>query len=167
MLQKVCVHQGKRHRFFVMKEQNVETFVNSIKESAKNDIFVTGAIESFDLSKRFDSSHYKVCFSLELGFGILAFGLKEADGVGIPGFINKHTDCREAVSTVGVKEFFYQAEMAFLRSKDDQETFDFSVILDEKFLDKPIFDKIESTLRKEDLQLTPSQILVLTRYIKD
>ena len=167
MLQQVCVHQGKRHRFFVMEEQNVETFVNAIKESSKDDIYVTGDITHFDGERRFDSSHYKVCFSLELGFGILAFGLKEADGIGIPGFINKHTDCRKAVSTVGVNEFFYQAEVAFLRSQDNQETFDFSVICDERFLDKTIFDKIESTLRKEGLQLTPSQILGLTKYIKD
>lgn len=167
MLQQVCVYQGRRHRFFVMEEQNVETFVNAVKKSNKNDIYVNGDITHFDGERRFDSSHYKVCFSLELGFGILAFGLKEADGVGIPGFINKHTDCREAVSAVGVKEFFYQAEVAFLKSQDNQETFDFGEVSDDKFLDKAFFDKIDETLRKEGLQLTPSQILVLNKYIKE
>lgn len=167
MLQKVCVHQGKRHRFFIMEEQNVPTFVEAVSECKDNDIYITGKIENFDLTQRFYSPHTKICFSVELGFGILAYGLKEADGIGIPGFINKHTDCRKAVSTVGVKEFFYQAEVAFLRSQDNQETFDFSVICDERFLDKTIFDKIESTLRKEGLQLTPAQILVLNKYIKE
>ncbi|MHA4874970.1 hypothetical protein, partial [Enterococcus faecium] len=59
------------------------------------------------------------------------------------------------------------AEVAFLRSQDSQETFDFSVICDERFLDQTVFDKLESTLRQDGLQLTPSQILVLNKYIKD
>ena len=167
MLQQVCVHQGKRNRFFIMEDQNVPTFVKAVNECDEYDIYVTGAIKSHDLDKQFGSSHFKICFSIELGFGILAYGLKEADGVGIPGFINKHTDCRETVNRVGVKEFFYQAEHAFLTSQEDQETFDFSTIIDDKFLDKVIFDTIELTLRKEGLQLTPSQILVLNKYIKD
>lgn len=167
MLQKVCVHQGKRHRFFIMEEQNVQTFVNAVKECNDNDIYITGKIENFDLTQRFYSHHTKICFSVELGFGILAYGLKEADGIGIPGFINKHTDCRKAVSTVGVKEFFYQAEVAFLKSQDNQETFDFSVISDEMFLGRETFDKIDSVLRVEGVQLTQSQILVLNKYIKD
>ena len=167
MLQKVCVHQGKRHRFFIMEEQNVPTFVEAVSECKDNDIYITGKIENFDLTQRFYSPHTKICFSLEMGFGILAYGLKEADGVGIPGFINEHTDCREAVNKVGVKEFLYQAEMKFLQGKEDQATFDFSEISDDKFLDKAIFDKIDETLRKEGLQLTPSQILVLNKYIKE
>ena len=96
-----------------------------------------------------------------MGFGVLAYGLKEADGVAIPGFINKHTDCREAVNKVGVKEFLYRAEMKFLEWLEDD------VVSDDKFLDKAIFDKIDETLRKEGLQLTPSQILVLNKYIKE
>ncbi len=39
MLQQVCVHQGKRHRFFIMEEQNVPTFVNVVKEAQRGDIF--------------------------------------------------------------------------------------------------------------------------------
>ena len=161
MLQKVCVHQGKRHRFFIMEEQNVPTFVEAVSECKDNDIYITGKIENFDLTQRFYSPHTKICFSVELGFGILAYGLKEADGVGIPGFINKHTDCREAVNKVGVKEFLYRAEMKFLEWLEDD------VVSDDKFLDKAIFDKIDETLRKEGLQLTPSQILVLNKYIKE
>ena len=161
MLQKVCVHQGKRHRFFIMEEQNVPTFVNVVKEARRSDIFVAGPIEVFYDNKFFISTHVKVCFSLEMGFGVLAYGLKEADGVTIPGFINKHTDCREAVNKVGVKEFLYRAEMKFLEWLEDD------VVSDDKFLDKAIFDKIDETLRKEGLQLTPSQILVLNKYIKE
>lgn len=41
MLQKVCVYQGKRHRFFIMVEQNVHTFVNVVKEARRGDIFWT------------------------------------------------------------------------------------------------------------------------------
>ncbi|QDJ96689.1 hypothetical protein PS1_0178 [Aeromonas phage PS1] len=167
MLQQVCVHQGKRHRFFIMEEQNVSTFVNAVNDCKRDDIYVTGAIEDADLDKRFYSSHYKLCFSVELGFGILAYGLKEADGIGIPGFINKHTDCRESVNKLGIVEFIRQGEMKFLQGKEDQATFDFSEISDEKFLDKTIIDKIDETLRKEGLQLTPSQILVLNKYIKE
>lgn len=167
MLQQVCVHQGKRHRFFIMEHQNVPTFVKAVKECKGDDVYVTGAIEGVDLHKRFVSPHYKLCFSVELGFGILAYGLKEADGIGIPGFINKHTDCREAVNKVGVKEFLYQAEMKFLQGKEDQATFDFSEVSVDKFLDKAIIDKIDETLRKEGLQLTPSQILALNKYIKE
>ena len=161
MLQQVCVHQGKRHRFFIMEEQNVPTFVNVIKEARRGDIFVAGPIEVFYDNKFFISTHVKVCFSLEMGFGVLAYGLKEADGVAIPGFINKHTDCREAVNKVGVKEFLYRAEMKFLEWLEDD------LVSDDKFLDKAIFDKIDETLRKEGLQLTPSQILVLNKYIKE
>ena len=161
MLQQVCVHQGKRHRFFIMEEQNVPTFVNVVKEARRSDIFVAGPIEVFYDNKFFISTHVKVCFSLEMGFGVLAYGLKEADGVTIPGFINKHTDCREAVNKVGVKEFLYRAEMKFLEWLEDD------VVSDDKFLDKAIFDKIDKTLRKEGLQLTPSQILVLNKYIKE
>ena len=161
MLQQVCVHQGKRHRFFIMEEQNVPTFVNVVKEAQRGDIFVAGPIEVFYDNKFFISTHVKVCFSLEMGFGVLAYGLKEADGVAIPGFINKHTDCREAVNKVGVKEFLYRAEMKFLEWLEDD------VVSDDKFLDKAIFDKIDETLRKEGLQLTPSQILVLNKYIKE
>ena len=161
MLQQVCVHQGKRHRFFIMEEQNVPTFVNAVKEARRSDIFVAGPIEVFYDNKFFISTHVKVCFSLEMGFGVLAYGLKEADGVAIPGFINKHTDCREAVNKVGVKEFLYRAEMKFLEWLED------GVVSDDKFLDKAIFDKIDETLRKEGLQLTPSQILVLNKYIKE
>lgn len=161
MLQQVCVHQGKRHRFFIMEEQNVSTFVNVVKEARRGDIFVAGPIEVFYDNKFFISTHVKVCFSLEMGFGVLAYGLKEADGVAIPGFINKHTDCREAVNKVGVKEFLYRAEMKFLEWLEDD------VVSDDKFLDKAIFDKIDETLRKEGLQLTPSQILVLNKYIKE
>lgn len=161
MLQQVCVHQGKRHRFFIMEEQNVPTFVNVVKEARRGDIFVAGPIEVFYDNKFFISTHVKVCFSLEMGFGVLAYGLKEADGVAIPGFINKHTDCREAVNKVGVKEFLYQAEMKFLEWLEDD------VVSDDKFLDKAIIDKIDETLRKEGLQLTPSQILVLNKYIKE
>lgn len=161
MLQQVCVHQGKRHRFFIMEEQNVPTFVNAVKEVRRSDIFVAGPIEVFYDNKFFISTHVKVCFSLEMGFGVLAYGLKEADGVAIPGFINKHTDCREAVNKVGVKEFLYRAEMKFLEWLEDD------VVSDDKFLDKAIFDKIDETLRKEGLQLTPSQILVLNKYIKE
>lgn len=161
MLQQVCVHQGKRHRFFIMEEQNVPTFVNVIKEARRGDIFVAGPIEVFYDNKFFISTHVKVCFSLEMGFGVLAYGLKEADGVTIPGFINKHTDCREAVNKVGVKEFLYRAEMKFLEWLEDD------VVSDDKFLDKAIIDKIDETLRKEGLQLTPSQILVLNKYIKE
>lgn len=161
MLQQVCVHQGKRHRFFIMEEQNVPTFVNVVKEARRSDIFVAGPIEVFYDNKFFISTHVKVCFSLEMGFGVLAYGLKEADGVAIPGFINKHTDCREAVNKVGVKEFLYRAEMKFLEWLEDD------VVSDDKFLDKAIFDKIDETLRKEGLQLTPSQILVLNKYIKE
>lgn len=161
MLQQVCVHQGKRHRFFIMEEQNVPTFVNVIKEARRGDIFVAGPIEVFYDNKFFISTHVKVCFSLEMGFGVLAYGLKEADGVTIPGFINKHTDCREAVNKVGVKEFLYRAEMKFLEWLEED------VVSDDKFLDKAIFDKIDETLRKEGLQLTPSQILVLNKYIKE
>ena len=161
MLQQVCVHQGKRHRFFIMEEQNVPTFVNVVKEAQRGDIFVAGPIEVFYDNKFFISTHVKVCFSLEMGFGVLDYGLKEADGVAIPGFINKHTDCREAVNKVGVKEFLYRAEMKFLEWLEDD------VVSDDKFLDKAIFDKIDETLRKEGLQLTPSQILVLNKYIKD
>ena len=161
MLQQVCVHQGKRHRFFIMEEQNVPTFVEAVSECKDNDIYITGKIENFDLTQRFYSPHTKICFSVELGFGILAYGLKEADGVGIPGFINKHTDCREAVNKVGVKEFLYRAEMKFLEWLEDD------VVSDDKFLDKAIIDKIDETLRKEGLQLTPSQILVLNKYIKE
>lgn len=161
MLQQVCVHQGKRHRFFIMEEQNVPTFVNVVKEAQRSDIFVAGPIEVFYDNKFFISTHVKVCFSLEMGFGVLAYGLKEADGVAIPGFINKHTDCREAVNKVGVKEFLYRAEMKFLEWLEDD------VVSDDKFLDKAIFDKIDETLRKEGLQLTPSQILVLNKYIKE
>lgn len=161
MLQQVCVHQGKRHRFFIMEEQNVPTFVNVIKEARRGDIFVAGPIEVFYDNKFFISTHVKVCFSLEMGFGVLAYGLKEADGVAIPGFINKHTDCREAVNKVGVKEFLYRAEMKFLEWLEDD------VVSDDKFLDKAIIDKIDETLRKEGLQLTPSQILVLNKYIKE
>lgn len=161
MLKQVCVHQGKRHRFFIMEEQNVPTFVNVVKEAQRGDIFVAGPIEVFYDNKFFISTHVKVCFSLEMGFGVLAYGLKEADGVAIPGFINKHTDCREAVNKVGVKEFLYRAEMKFLEWLEDD------VVSDDKFLDKAIFDKIDETLRKEGLQLTPSQILVLNKYIKE
>ena len=161
MLQQVCVHKGKRHRFFIMEEQNVPTFVNVVKEARRSDIFVAGPIEVFYDNKFFISTHVKVCFSLEMGFGVLAYGLKEADGVAIPGFINKHTDCREAVNKVGVKEFLYRAEMKFLEWLEDD------VVSDDKFLDKAIFDKIDETLRKEGLQLTPSQILVLNKYIKE
>ena len=161
MLQQVCVHQGKRHRFFIMEEQNVPTFVNAVKEARRGDIFVAGPIEVFYDNKFFISTHVKVCFSLEMSFGVLAYGLKEADGVAIPGFINKHTDCREAVNKVGVKEFLYRAEMKFLEWLEDD------VVSDDKFLDKAIFDKIDETLRKEGLQLTPSQILVLNKYIKE
>ena len=161
MLQQVCVHQGKRHRFFIMEEQNVPTFVNAVKEAHRGDIFVAGPIEVFYDNKFFISTHVKVCFSLEMGFGVLAYGLKEADGAAIPGFINKHTDCREAVNKVGVKEFLYRAEMKFLEWLEDD------VVSDDKFLDKAIFDKIDETLRKEGLQLTPSQILVLNKYIKE
>lgn len=161
MLQQVCVHQGKRHRFFIMEEQNVPTFVNVVKEARRSDIFVAGPIEVFYDNKFFISTHVKVCFSLEMGFGVLAYGLKEADGVAIPGFINKHTDCREAVNKVGVKEFLYRAEMKFLEWLEDD------VVSDDKFLDKAIIDKIDETLRKEGLQLTPSQILVLNKYIKE
>lgn len=161
MLQQVCVHQGKRHRFFIMEEQNVPTFVNAVKEARRSDIFVAGPIEVFYDNKFFISTHVKVCFSLEMGFGVLAYGLKEADGVAIPGFINKHTDCREAVNKVGVKEFLYRAEMKFLEWLEED------VVSDDKFLDKAIFDKIDETLRKEGLQLTPSQILVLNKYIKE
>lgn len=161
MLQQVCVHQGKRHRFFIMEEQNVPTFVNVVKEARRGDIFVAGPIEVFYDNKFFISTHVKVCFSLEMGFGVLAYGLKEADGVAIPGFINKHTDCREAVNKVGVKEFLYRAEMKFLEWLEDD------VVSDDKFLDKAIIDKIDETLRKEGLQLTPSQILVLNKYIKE
>ena len=161
MLQRVCVHQGKRHRFFIMEEQNVPTFVNVVKEAQRGDIFVAGPIEVFYDNKFFISTHVKVCFSLEMGFGVLAYGLKEADGVAIPGFINKHTDCREAVNKVGVKEFLYRAEMKFLEWLEDD------VVSDDKLLDKVIFDKIDETLRKEGLQLTPSQILVLNKYIKE
>ena len=161
MLQQVCVHQGKRHRFFIMEEQNVPTFVNVVKEARRSDIFVAGPIEVFYDNKFFISTHVKVCFSLEMGFGVLAYGLKEADGVTIPGFVNKHTDCREAVNKVGVKEFLYRAEMKFLEWLEDD------VVSDDKFLDKAIIDKIDETLRKEGLQLTPSQILVLNKYIKE
>ena len=161
MLQQVCVHQGKRHRFFIMEEQNVPTFVNVIKEARRGDIFVAGPIEVFYDNKFFISTHVKVCFSLEMGFGVLAYGLKEADGVTIPGFINKHTDCREAVNKVGVKEFLYRAEMKFLEWLEED------VVSDDKFLDKAIFDKIDETLRKEGLELTPSQILALNKYIKE
>lgn len=161
MLQQVCVHQGKRHRFFIMEEQNVPTFVNAVKEARRSDIFVAGPIEVFYDNKFFISTHVKVCFSLEMGFGVLAYGLKEADGVAIPGFINKHNDCREAVNKVGVKEFLYRAEMKFLEWLEED------VVSDDKFLDKAIFDKIDETLRKEGLQLTPSQILVLNKYIKE
>lgn len=167
MLQKVCVHQGKRHRFFIMEEQNVPTFVNAVKEAQRGDIYVVGPSEVFYESNFFNAAHVKVCFSLEMGFGILAYGLKEADGVGIPGFINKHTDCREAVNKVGVKEFLYQAEMKFLQGKEDQATFDFNEISDDKFLDKDVLDLIDEALRKEGLRLTPSQILVLNKYIKE
>ncbi len=161
MLQQVCVHQGKRHRFFIMEEQNVPTFVNVVKEAQRDDIFVAGPIEVFYDNKFFISTHVKVCFSLEMGFGVLAYGLKEADGVAIPGFINKHTDCREAVNKVGVKEFLYRAEMKFLEWLEDD------VVSDDKLLDKVVIDKIDETLRKEGLQLTPSQILVLNKYIKE
>ena len=161
MLQQVCVHQGKRHRFFIMEEQNVPTFVNAVKEARRSDIFVAGPIEVFYDNKFFISTHVKVCFSLEMGFGVLAYGLKEADGVAIPGFINKHTDCREAVNKVGVKEFLYRAEMKFLEWLEDD------VVSDDKLLDKVVIDKIDETLRKEGLQLTPSQILVLNKYIKE
>lgn len=161
MLQQVCVHQGKRHRFFIMEEQNVPTFVNAVKEARRSDIFVAGPIEVFYDNKFFISTHVKVCFSLEMGFGVLAYGLKEADGVTIPGFVNKHTDCREAVNKVGVKEFLYRAEMKFLEWLEDD------VVSDDKFLDKTIIDKIDETLRKEGLQLTPSQILALNKYIKE
>lgn len=161
MLQQVCVHQGKRHRFFIMEEQNVPTFVNVVKEARRGDIFVAGPIEVFYDNKFFISTHVKVCFSLEMGFGVLAYGLKEADGVAIPGFINKHTDCREAVNKVGVKEFLYRAEMKFLEWLEDD------VVSDDKLLDKVVIDKIDETLRKEGLQLTPSQILVLNKYIKE
>lgn len=161
MLQRVCVHQGKRHRFFIMEEQNVPTFVNVVNEAQRGDIFVAGPIEVFYDNKFFISTHVKVCFSLEMGFGVLAYGLKEADGVAIPGFINKHTDCREAVNKVGVKEFLYRAEMKFLEWLEDD------VVSDDKLLDKVVIDKIDETLRKEGLQLTPSQILVLNKYIKE
>ena len=161
MLQRVCVHQGKRHRFFIMEEQNVPTFVNVVKEAQRGDIFVAGPIEVFYDNKFFISTHVKVCFSLKMGFGVLAYGLKEADGVAIPGFINKHTDCREAVNKVGVKEFLYRAEMKFLEWLEDD------VVSDDKLLDKVVIDKIDETLRKEGLQLTPSQILVLNKYIKE
>ncbi|UIS25139.1 hypothetical protein PQC65_gp201 [Aeromonas phage pAEv1810] len=57
--------------------------------------------------------------------------------------------------------------MKFLLGTEDQATFDFSEVGDDKFLDKVIVDKIDETLRKEGLQLTPSQILVLNKYIKD
>jgi hypothetical protein len=167
MLQQVCVHQGKRHRFFIMEEQNVSTFVNAVNNCKRDDIYVTGAIEDTDLDKRFYSPHFKLCFSVEMGFGILAYGLKEADGIGIPGFINKHTDCREAVNKVGVKEFLYQAEMKFLLGHEKQETFDFSEVTGDKFLDKNVLDEIDEALRKEGLRLTPSQILVLNKYIKE
>lgn len=167
MLQQVCVHQGRRHRFFVMDESNVETFVKAVNETQDSDIYVTGSIDKVDLNKRLDSTHYKVCFSVELGFSILAYGLKEADGVGIPGFINKHTDCREGVNKLGIAEFIRQGEMKFCTGSDDKETFDFSGVGSDKFLDKGVFDQIDETLRKEGLRLTPSQILVLTKYIKD
>ena len=167
MLQQVCVHQGKRHRFFIMEEQNVPTFVEAVSECKDNDIYITGAIEDTDPDKKFYSPHFKLCFSVELGFGILAYGLKEADGIGIPGFINKHTDCRESVNKLGIVEFIRQGEMAFLLGTEDQATFDFSEISDDKFLDKTIINKIDETLRKEGLQLTPSQILVLNKYIKE
>lgn len=114
MLKQVCVHQGNRHRFFVMEEDNVSTFVNAVKQVKDKGIYVTGVIENFNIDRQFNSPHHKLCFSLELGFGILAFGLKEADQIGIPGFINKHRDCRKGVCKLGVKEFFYQAEMEFL-----------------------------------------------------
>ena len=167
MLQQVCVHQGKRHRYFIMEHQNVPTFVKAVKECKGDDIYVTGAIEGVDLHKRFTSFHFKLCFSVELGFGILAYGLKEVDGIGIPGFINKHTDCRESVNKLGIAEFIRQGEMKFLLGTEDQAAFDFSEVSDDKFLDKAIVDKIDETLRKEGLQLTPSQILVLDKYIKD
>ncbi|MGL4614259.1 MAG: hypothetical protein ACRCVV_10275 [Shewanella sp.] len=167
MLQQVCVHQGRRNRFFIMEQQNVPTFVKAVKKCKETDIYVTGTIKSQDLDKQFNSSHFKLCFSVELGFGILAYGLKEADGVGIPGFINKHTDCRESVNKLGVAEFIRQGEMKFLMGKEDQETFNFSGVADDKFLDKGVLDQIDETLRKEGLRLTPSQILVLNKYIKD
>ncbi len=53
------------------------------------------------------------------------------------------------------------SEMKFLEWLEDD------VVSDDKFLDKAIFDKIDETLRKEGLQLTPSQILVLNKYIKE
>lgn len=167
MLQQVCVHQGKRHRYFIMEHQNVPTFVKAVKECEGDDIYVTGSNSGVDLDKKFVSPHYKLCFSVELGFGILTYGLKEADGIGIPGFINKHTDCRESVNKLGIAEFIRQGEMKFLLGTEDQATFDFSEVADDKFLDKVIVDKIDETLRKEGLQLTPSQILVLNKYIKD
>lgn len=167
MLQQVCVHQGKRHRFFIMEEQNVETFVKAVNDCKRDDIYVTGAIEDTDPDKRFYSPHFKLCFSVELGFGILAYGLKEADGIGIPGFINKHTDCRESVNKLGILGFIRKGEMAFLQGTEDHTTFDFSEVADDKFLDKDVLDLIDEALRKEGLRLTPSQILVLNKYIKE
>ena len=37
MLQQVCVHQGKRQRYFIMEHQNVPTFVKAIKECKSDD----------------------------------------------------------------------------------------------------------------------------------
>ncbi|UIS25138.1 hypothetical protein PQC65_gp200 [Aeromonas phage pAEv1810] len=53
MLQQVCVHQGKRNRFFIMEHQNVPTFVKAVKECKDTDIYVNGAIKGQDLDKQF------------------------------------------------------------------------------------------------------------------
>lgn len=78
MLQQVCVHQGKRHRYFIMEHQNVPTFVKAVGECKGDDIYVTGAIEGVDLHKRFVSSHYKLCFSVMTGIWDPSLRLKRS-----------------------------------------------------------------------------------------
>lgn len=167
MLKQVCVHTGKRHRFFVMEEGNVSNFIEEVKKVKTDDLYPTGAVEDFDLSKRFNSPHFKLRFSVELGYSILSYGLSSTDGLGIPGFLEPHSECREAVNKMGVKEFFYQAEIDFLAGTTDPKKFDFTGEVYEKFLDKEMLDKIDGVLREKGLRLTPSQILVLNKYIKD
>lgn len=168
MLKQVCVHQGKRHRFFVMEEQNVETFIKEVNKVRTDDLYVTGIVEDFDLSKRFDSHHFKLRYSNELGFSILSYGLSSTDGLGIPGFIQPHSECREVVNEIGVKEFFYHAEIEFLGSTISQEKFDFTgpakIV---KFLDKETYEKIQEILNKNQMGFRIEQLLVLNKCIKD
>ncbi|QDB70336.1 hypothetical protein CF8_0166 [Aeromonas phage CF8] len=167
MLKQVCVHTGKRHRFFVMEEGSVSNFIEEVKKVKTDDLYPTGAVEDFDLSKRFNSPHFKLRFSVELGYSILSYGLSSTDGLGIPGFLEPHSDCREAVNKMGVKEFFYQAEIDFLAGTTDPKKFDFTGEVYGTFLDEETFERIKDTLEKHGVPLDIAQELILKKSLRE